>query len=154
VRKQISDVLTQNPATIEMFHRVASWKQTGLHEEEDTAVEAGDQPDPLNKIRTKVRKDMTDLVKNQQLGYLREGCSFKAYGQKQKGNKNAQQYVFLRLHDSMQHLGWANTSSPTEKPTGELPNIGMRPRVCACACERETRSLQVLTVRLWGAVSQ
>lgn len=123
VRKQISDVLAQNPATIEMFHRVASWKQTGLHEEEDTAVEAGDQPDPLNKIRTKVRKNMTDLVKNQKLGYLREGCSFKAYGQKQKGNKNAQQYVFLRLHDSMQHLGWANTSSPTEKPTGELPNI-------------------------------
>ncbi len=37
VRKQISDVLAQNPSTIEMFHRVASWKQTGLHEEEDSA---------------------------------------------------------------------------------------------------------------------
>jgi hypothetical protein len=124
VRKQINDVLAQNPATIEMFHRVASWKQTGLHEEEDNTTDSGDQPDPLNKIRTKVRKNMTDLVKNQKLSYLREGCTFKAYGQKQKGNKNAQQYVFLRLHDSMQHLGWANTSTPTEKPTGELPNIG------------------------------
>lgn len=29
VRKQISDVLAQNPSSIDMFHRVASWKQTG-----------------------------------------------------------------------------------------------------------------------------
>lgn len=124
VRKQISDVLNQNPATIEMFNRVASWKQTGMHEEEDTTNDTGDQPDPLNKIRTKVRKNMVELVRNQKLSYLREGCAFKAYGQKQKGNKNAQQYIFMRLHDSMQHLGWANVSAATDKPI-ELPNVGM-----------------------------
>ncbi|KAL6072968.1 ELMO domain-containing protein 1 [Balamuthia mandrillaris] len=107
VRKQIGDVLAQNPATVEMFQRVASWKQSGLHGEDDTAVtingEANSATNPLNKLRHNVRKAMLELVKSQKLSYLRDGCAFKVYSNKLKG-KAVQQLYFFRLSENHKEL--------------------------------------------------
>ncbi len=91
-----------------------------------------DQPDPLNKIRMKVRKNMADLVKNQKLSYMRDGCMFKTYGQqqKQKDKKGGPLYMYVRLHDNGQVLMWGHTANPTEK-LQDLPNTGKIPQFCA-----------------------
>jgi len=121
VRKIISEVLAHNPASIDVFHRFTLLKQSGGSEGNIIAGIDDIECDPLDKIQDKVKKNMADLVKNQKLAYLRDGCAFKTYGQKQKGNKAAPQYIYIRLHDNINVLEWTNINNLNDKPH-ELPN--------------------------------
>jgi len=119
VHKQIVEVVEARPLTLEQFHFAACCKgqQMAMGDEAD-----GEEPEALKKLRTQVKKENLEIVKQQKLAYLVDGCSFKVLKAQQKGKNVAQQYLFARLSENHQELGYGPISDPTEVPSA-LPNI-------------------------------
>lgn len=61
----------------------------------------------------------TELVKQQKLAFLTEGCVFKVVkgaGQKDKSKKEGPQFMWVKVTDNLQELGWAPIAEPAERP--------------------------------------
>lgn len=94
-----------------------------------------EEPESVKKLRTVVKKEIlgilfvflfytrvnsfTELVKQQKLAFLTEGCVFKVVkgaGQKDKSKKEGPQFMWVKVTDNLQELGWAPIAEPAERP--------------------------------------
>jgi hypothetical protein len=66
-----------------------------------------------------------ELVKQQKLAYLVDGCPFKALkAAQQKGKNVATQYLYAKLSENHQELSYGPIAEANEVPTS-LPNVCM-----------------------------
>lgn len=128
VHKQIVEVMDSRPFSIENFHTMLCYKGLPTNYDEQNNNE---EPESVKKLKMVVKKEILELIKQQKLAYLTDGCVFKVLkGQqpKEKGKNVGQQYLFAKVSDNHQELGWAPISDVAERPaslanTVKIPEI-------------------------------
>jgi len=120
VHKQIVEVVEARPLTLEQFHFAACCKGQQITMEGDETD--GEEPEAVKKLRTQVKKENLELVKQNKLSYLVDGCTFKVLKAQQKGKNVPQQYLFAKLSENHQELGYGPIPDTSEVPNS-LPNI-------------------------------
>jgi hypothetical protein len=121
VKKQVTDVLASNPVSIDQFNKLV-WsgsrgnKQASAPEEEQ---ELTTDPEPVNKLRTKLKQETLDLFKQERLAYIIEGSWFKQ-PRAPKGKQTT--FTYFRLSDNKQDLLSGTSTSNANIP--ELTVVG------------------------------
>ncbi len=130
VKKQISDVLASNPTSIDQFNkgmvyrvvlvltagRVVVWsgtrgvKQPTAAEEEE---ERSNDPEPVNKLRAKIKQEMFELIKEQRLSFLFEGNWFKIPS---KAKAKQTSFIYLKISDNKQEILCGTSATNTTVP--------------------------------------
>lgn len=120
VHKQIVEVIDARPLSIDQYHFMLCYKGLPVAIEDPTMEE----PESVKKLRTVVKKEILELIKQQKLAYLTDGCVFKVLkGQpKEKGKNVGPQFLYAKVSDNHQELGWAPIADAAERPAS-LPNI-------------------------------
>jgi len=120
VQKQIMEVIDARPLTLEQFHMAACFKGSNLSMGEPDIEE----PESVKKLRTTVKKEVLEMVKQQKLSFLTDGCCFRvlrnAISKKHHGSEK--NYFFARVNENHSELAWGPSSDVNDKP-GNLPNI-------------------------------
>eukprot|EP00026_Physarum_polycephalum_P003210 Phypoly_transcript_03220.p1 GENE.Phypoly_transcript_03220~~Phypoly_transcript_03220.p1 ORF type:complete len:700 (+),score=127.66 Phypoly_transcript_03220:236-2335(+) len=117
VQKQIMEVIDARPLTLEQFHMAACFKGSNLSMGEPDIEE----PESVKKLRTTVKKEVLEMVKQQKLSYLTDGCCFRVLKGATSKNKGAQSFFFARVNENHTELAWGPVADVHERP-GNLPN--------------------------------
>jgi len=99
VKKQIGDVLITNPTSVDQFNRAATWsgarkQPTQAIEEEETS-----EPEAVKVLRSKLKQEILQLIKEQRKAFLFRGAWFKVYKPKSK----QQQFAYCRVTETQPH---------------------------------------------------
>jgi len=111
VKKQISDVLAGNPSSIEQFNRAALW--TGPKQQTQQPEEETHEPEPVKALRSQMRAELLDVVKQQKVTFLQQGNWFKVYKPKNKQPP----FMYFKLQENCQDLSWGFSQTSDQLPT-------------------------------------
>lgn len=110
VQKQIVEVIDARPLTLEQFHMAACFKGSNLSMGEPDIEE----PESVKKLRTTVNKEVLEMVKQQKLSYLTDGCCFRVL---KSAQSKKQLFFYARLNENHTELAWAPVVEVNDKPT-------------------------------------
>jgi len=111
VKKQISDVLATNPASIEQFNRQALW--TGPKQQVPEPQEETPEPEPVKSLKAQIKAEFLDIVKQQKVSFLQQGNWFKVYKPKNKQPP----FMYFKLQENCQDMNWGFTQTGEQFPT-------------------------------------
>lgn len=112
VKRQIQDSLQVNPLSLELFCRTSTTTSlTGSNIEKD---EEADEHPRLKALKATFRAEMSNMIQQQRLDYLKEGITVMGHG-KTKDKKG--QYFHMKADASLTAINYGFVSSPGESTT-------------------------------------
>jgi hypothetical protein len=117
VKRQISDSLQVNPTSLDNFCRgSATPSLTGAVEKD----EEGDEHPRLKTLKQNFRAEMSNMIQQQRLDYLREGGTFMGHG-KTKDKKG--QYFYMKADSTLSAINFSFVSTAMETTTAFMGSI-------------------------------